>query len=192
MTPKQKDIAQKLLALAKQGVNGEAANAEDLLNKYLKKHGLTLEDIDSEQVKEYYIDLGRDDEKSKFFSQVVSSVGGDEIPIFILTNNGKKWLNATRFDSPIIRQKVRLTSIVKEYHCTEAERAEILSSFYFYWDEYQRHKNLFYRAFIQKQRLFSNASRSKPSAKEDLTEEDLEMLKIAEGIERKTKQLRLE
>ena len=39
----------KLFALARQGVGGEKENAKSVLDKLLTKHGLTLEDLDSEQ-----------------------------------------------------------------------------------------------------------------------------------------------
>jgi hypothetical protein len=38
----------KILTLAKRGVGGEKKNAESILRRELKKHGLTIDDIDSE------------------------------------------------------------------------------------------------------------------------------------------------
>ncbi len=38
----------KLLELVRQGVGGEKDNAQSVLDKLLKKHGLTLDDLDSE------------------------------------------------------------------------------------------------------------------------------------------------
>lgn len=38
----------KLLELARQGVSGEKDNAQSVLDKLFKKHGLTLDDLDSE------------------------------------------------------------------------------------------------------------------------------------------------
>ncbi len=194
MTAKQIELAQKLLALAYKGKCGEKTNAQALLNKYLEKHGLTLADIDSEKINEYYIDLGKDNEKRKFFCQIVSSVGGDEIDMFAISELGIRALNLKRFRADIQRPKLRIKSIVMQYNCTTAERAEILSSFEFYWDEYQRQKKIFYSAFIHKQRLYMNPYRMKDVEEKEqrkLTREDQETLRMAEGIERKTKQLRL-
>lgn len=50
MTPHEKalDLARRLHALAQRGVGGEAVNAEEALQRLLKKHGLTMADIESE------------------------------------------------------------------------------------------------------------------------------------------------
>lgn len=40
----------KLLALARQGEGGEKANAQSILDKMLKKHGLRIEDLDPERL----------------------------------------------------------------------------------------------------------------------------------------------
>lgn len=46
------NLAKKLLALAKGGVDGEAENAQMMLNNMLKKYNITIEDIDTEIVRE--------------------------------------------------------------------------------------------------------------------------------------------
>jgi hypothetical protein len=44
-----KELLLKLKALSEQGNGGEKENATDMLNKVLKKHGLTLEDLEKEE-----------------------------------------------------------------------------------------------------------------------------------------------
>jgi Mg2+ and Co2+ transporter CorA len=44
-----KELLLKLKALSEQGNGGEKENATEMLNKALKKHGLTLEDLEKEE-----------------------------------------------------------------------------------------------------------------------------------------------
>lgn len=44
-----KELLLKLKALSEQGKGGEKENATEMLNKALKKHGLTLEDLEKEE-----------------------------------------------------------------------------------------------------------------------------------------------
>lgn len=46
-----KELLLKLKALSEQGDGGEKENANDMLNKALKKHGLTIEDLEKEEKK---------------------------------------------------------------------------------------------------------------------------------------------
>ena len=47
------ELAKKLKALSDRGVGGEKINAEKLLNDLLKKHGLTIEDVEGEKTDVY-------------------------------------------------------------------------------------------------------------------------------------------
>ena len=68
----KEEMLKKLLALSKQGVGGEKINAEALLNKLLKKHGLTIEDIDDEEeIKQWDVHFNTDFER-KLIYQVIS------------------------------------------------------------------------------------------------------------------------
>lgn len=48
-----KELLQKLKRLAEQGVGGERANADAMLRRALKKHGLSAADLEQEDVREY-------------------------------------------------------------------------------------------------------------------------------------------
>ncbi len=43
----------KILALAKRGVGGEKENAERMLNSLLKKHGMTLDDLEDQENRQW-------------------------------------------------------------------------------------------------------------------------------------------
>ena len=55
------DLAKKLKALADRGVDGEKTNAEAMLNSLMKKHNITIEEIEGEELLDFFFKI----EKSK-------------------------------------------------------------------------------------------------------------------------------
>jgi hypothetical protein len=51
---KQLELLKKLKALADRGVAGEAKNAQVMLDKLMQKHGISLSELEDEQVKLFY------------------------------------------------------------------------------------------------------------------------------------------
>ena len=84
-------IKQKLLkikALAEQGVEGEAIAARNQLAKLLEKHGMTIEDLCSENKKLRPIQILR--VEAPLFSQILWKVTGEENhPIFTYKGQSK-------------------------------------------------------------------------------------------------------
>jgi hypothetical protein len=87
------------------------------------------------------------------------------------------------------------TGYFDSYHliCTPAQHAEIYMKFDFYWKVYQSDLKIFYKAFIQRNELYS-----KPSEDEDddiepreLTEEEKRMLEMMMGLSKHTMHKRL-
>lgn len=71
------DKLKKLLALAERGERGEAYNARKILERELSLHGLTIEDLRSENVKERVFAYKTKDEATLFY-QILSAVCGEK------------------------------------------------------------------------------------------------------------------
>ena len=70
-----KNKLKKLLALAEQGVQGEAENARRLLEKLCKEHGVSIEELlDENQLKYYRFDIGRNAIYKDLFTQCFCKV----------------------------------------------------------------------------------------------------------------------
>ena len=70
-----KNKLKKLLALAEQGVRGEAENARRLLEKLCKEHGVSIEELlDENQLKYYRFDIGRNAIYKDLFTQCFCKV----------------------------------------------------------------------------------------------------------------------
>jgi hypothetical protein len=71
------DKLKKLLALAERGERGEAYNARKILERELSLHGLTIEDLRSENLKERVFAYKTKDEATLFY-QILSAVCGEK------------------------------------------------------------------------------------------------------------------
>lgn len=161
MTEKSIELIKKLKALADKGVGGEKVTAQQLLERELKKLGLTIEDIDSilEPLIEFEFKFESKEHK-KFLIQIAHSIK-NPCRTYKLYRNGKL-----------------LSKICLEF--TSAEAVEFSAKAEFYWARYQEEKGLFYKAFIQKNRLFTKG----PGSPRELTEEDYKVLQMADALDR--------
>ena len=160
------ELAKKLKELAERGVGGEKQNAEYHLQRLLEKHGMTLEDILEEKrdVREFKVPK----EKEEFFFQVAASVVG--------------------------REGVRHSKEGRSFlmNLTITEYLEIEAKFDFFWKAYKEELDIFYSAFVQKNKLYSKPSdKDKDNSEEkELTKEEKEKLRrmwaMADGIKRHT------
>lgn len=124
------DLAKKLKALSEKGVGGEKINAEKMLNDLMKKHNLTIEDIEGENKFDYFLKLKKEEEK--LFNQIVKRVN-TEIPLY------------GEFPAKDIKAfKLKGNFLIK---CTASEYVEIESMFIVYNRLYKDELNIFYRAF---------------------------------------------
>ena len=74
---KQIELAKKLKVLADRGVGGEKDNAEKMLSDFVKKHNLTIEQIEGEAINEYFFKVDKED--IRLWRQIVANVNY-EIP----------------------------------------------------------------------------------------------------------------
>jgi len=174
-------LAKKLKALADRGVGGEKENATQMLLSLCKKHNIDISLLDGEQKKEHEFWLNDDKFERKFFAQVASSVIGDCNVILYKYKMGKR--------KPGMRRHA--------ISCTDAEFVEIMAKFDFFFKHYQNEVLIYYKAFVQKNKLYMKRD---DNEKEDNGDRELsasdraELWSIANmmnGMERKifTKQI---
>lgn len=153
------ELAKKLKALADRGVGGEKYNAKKMLKALLKKHNLTMEDIEEEEVCLNQISVIK--EQRKLFHQIGYNV------------IGKKYYTID----------VRRYKNIMLIECTKAHAIEIEAKLNFYWKAYKEELDIFYHAFIQKNKIFAEDADVKPVKKED--KEKMErMLAMASTIKK--------
>jgi len=124
------ELAKKLNELAKQGIGGEKENAKIMLDKLIKKHGLSMDSIEDPKTEDFIVKISKD--QLKLMCQIIICVLGAKCEIW--------------------KVKGKRTSI--SINCTNIQFIEIQSMFEFYWTSYQNELKTFYTAFLHKNRLF--------------------------------------
>ena len=149
---KTKQRMLKLLALARQGVGGEAANAQRFLQKLLDKHGMTMADLeDGEQPKVLTAFTWKTDEEHAILVAVICRA-----------------LNAHDFEFYKLGKRKGF-----EVELTVAQRVEVELSMAAYMPEFKRQQDLMFTAFLHKNRIYPDVKAqtsepAKPPSKEDL------------------------
>ena len=149
------ELAKKLKALADKGVGGEKVNAEKMLNDMLKKHKLTINDIEGEQTANYFFKLKKGEEK--LWGQIVARVN------YTIKRYGE-----------FPAKKVKELGLKGNYMitCTTAEYVEIESMLNIYQRLYKQELDVFYIAFCKANDLLVTNGKSK--SVKDLTQEEFE------------------
>lgn len=123
------ELAKKLKALADRGIGGEKLNAERMLTELLKKHNISLEEIEEPDRRDREFDCQKKQED--VMKGCIYSVMGKDVDIY--------------------RYRSKKTGYIVS--CTNAEYLEIDASFAFFWRHYTEELKIFLRAFIQKNKL---------------------------------------
>ncbi len=147
------ELAKKLKALADKGVGGEKQNAEQMLQKFLKKHNLTIEEIEGEKVNRYFFKIEK--ENQKLLHQIVK----------ITNRNLSLW-------GEFPKNKMRQLRLSGNYmtECTASEFVEIKSKFDFYSNLYQDELDIFYTAFLHTNNLLVKSSSEDKEEKTSIEE----------------------
>lgn len=151
---KVKDKLRKLYELAKRGEAGEKEAAQTALDRLLKKHSLDESDLDDEIEREYEIEF-HGKEKLDLLAQVVAKVTDKSHNIYYEK----------------LSRRLRTRVVVKR---TAAQRVEIEFLFSFYSSLYDREKEMFFIAFVQKHSLFRSTPPPDREQKNGLTPEEIE------------------
>ncbi len=161
------DLAKKLKALADQGVDGEKENAAAMLQRLMEKHGITLESISDEVKRKRYFDIKTT--QQKFFQQVASSVIGGGFSYFV---------------SPTSKRRIGI-------ELTDAQYIEIDAKFEFYIKAYEKDLDIFYRAFIHRNRLTAKPTENDTRPGHKMSEDDLKVLEMMRAMNKHEFQKRL-
>lgn len=129
-------LLKKIRALAERGVGGEADNAEEILRRLMEKYGVSEDELDEEERRRHDFEY-HGKEQEKLLRQVVYKVTGGYDYNLVYRASGRK-------------VKTRLGA-----DCTAAEKVEIEFLFDFYTRLWERERDAFLSAFIQKHRIFT-------------------------------------
>lgn len=145
-------LARKIYELVKRGEPGERDAAKHQLNQIMEKHGITLYEIEGEEVQEWRVKCKKDD--WKFLVQIIANVCGSA-PIAWQQNYGY-------------------------IDCTAAEITEIEAKFKFYKMKLAEHMEAAYIAFIQTNELYrKQEGKNDPR---DLSEVEKKAIDLMKGM----------
>lgn len=147
----------KLYALALRGVGGEKEQAAAILEKLVKKYGVSMEDLDEEIVREHEFSFHGEKEE-RLLRQISYKV----------TNDRNRFHNLVYISSG---RRCRTACCIE---CTEAQKIEIEFLFDFYKKLWEREVEAMFKAYIHKHALFGDL---KPGEKgSELTAEEWEKM----------------
>jgi hypothetical protein len=122
-----KKKAEKLKALADRGERGERDNAREQLEKLLKRHGLSREDVFGHEINRVFI-VTTLNESSKILEKVIRSI------------NPKAVMS-------VEQNKSKLTIKVA---LSDAEYIEVKQKYLYFWRSFNEEKQLLFSAFLNK------------------------------------------
>ena len=154
-------LLKKIRALAERGVGGEADNAEEILRRLMEKYGVSEDELDEEERRRHDFEY-HGKEQEKLLRQVIFKVTGGYAYNLVYNATGRK-------------VKTRLGA-----DCTAAEKVEIEFLFDFYTRLWERERDAFLSAFIQKHRIFTIRDDIEPQ--EVSREELLKMQALMLGV----------
>lgn len=173
--PAQKviDLARKLLALAQRGEGGERENAQNMLDLFLMKNGLTMSDIEPSTRTRRIVRDVTSDIRQMFINYCASIIGEDYC---INKCQGRNYWAVEMTD-------VEWTKFSDEWPVyRKSLKREILNR----KKKQKKELELLVSAFISKHRMYSNDSGSskeeKPLTDEEI-EEILQMIKMRDGMD---------
>lgn len=157
-TNKHIELAKKLAALAKQGVGGEAINAQAMLDRIMEEHNISMDDIDGSHVSRHWLRF--EHRFQRLFNQLTARV---------IAHNCAIWQKQKR--------ETNSKTIERGVDCTVAQYVELewmLKVYSAAWDEEVR---LLLHAFTIKHHLFDPNDEARNW--DDLTEEEKEAARRA-------------
>ena len=134
-----KERLKKIYALAMQGVDGEKEQAAAILEKLIKKYGVSIEELDEDRTEDFEMEFHGEIEKILLVQTVYKVTG--------FSNN----VHRMRYVS-----SGRLCNTRACVHCTKAQKIEIELLFDFYKRLFEKEKEYLLKAFIQKHNIFGN------------------------------------
>ena len=164
------NLAKKIYTLSKNGVGGEKSNAEKILNDFLEKHNISIEDLENEELGDYFFNLEKND--YELWNQIVSKVNRT------IKRYGKFPIKAIK--SLGFQGNYFIT-------CTAAEYVEIESMYIHYKKLYKEELSVFFYAFCDANDLLVNANENDSQELSEKEEEELiRAMKMARSIKKES------
>lgn len=170
------ELLKKIQMLANRGCNGERDTAARKLQELMNKYNISADDLSDEKIiREIHEYHGHEEEQLlvQIACKVVNVRGG----IFYGVQN--------LYTSRTLSTKLGIEA-------TKAQHIEIEFLFDFYKKQWKKEKDLFFRAFIDKNGLHSAVSYDENTESDLTPEEQLKILAMAKGIDREHPARRLE
>lgn len=169
-----KEKLKKIYALAMQGKDGEKEAAKKLLDKLLKKHNISIEELEYSEKEDYFVIEYHDKFELRLLVQVVYKItGGNNVFDYRLSSG-------------------RLSKVKVWVLCKKSQLIEIEFLFDFYKKLFKKEQKYLLSAFIQKHEIFPNepAADSEPHR---YTDEELhKIFSMANGLSDETPHKQLE
>lgn len=150
-------LARKLKALADKGVDGEKENAETMLLNLMEKHGITIEEIETEKTDSFFFTV--DAKYRKLFVQICGNIS-KSIKVY------------GEYNLKVQRQFKTLGCKPGNFsiESTFAQYLEVEAKFEFYKKAYDAELEIFYSAFIQSNHLYvdSDSNEEKEYSAEEI------------------------
>ena len=141
----------KLLELARRGVGGEAENAQRMLDVMMAKHGITIADIDGDEVKPYLISYKPCKITERLLTQIVATVIGKDFRIY---------------KHPRQRYKIMIKA-------TAAQQVEVDMMYEAHLRNFNKELEAFFSAYVHRHELFP-ADAEKSDDKSNRDKEDID------------------
>lgn len=127
------DKLKKILQLAEKGIGGEKANAQKLLDRLLKKSGLTIEDLKDQEKKSLHYFRYKSWYEERLINQILMTVADDrKLPLYV---------------------NRRMRKVIGAY-LTNAQKIEVDLLFDSYKKALEGEMRLLYRAFLHVNKIF--------------------------------------
>jgi hypothetical protein len=158
MTNKHIALGRKLYALSQQGVGGEKVNAQEMLDAFLEKHGLTITDVEP-SVRTRRIFKGVNNEIFQMFINLAASIKGKDHDVRSCNGRGMRAIDLNDAEFADFTEK---WGVYRKELNRELQRKK---------KEQRKEQKLLVHAFISKHNLYSkDGSKSENT---ELTAEDL-------------------
>ena len=154
------ELCKKLKALAERGEGGEKSNAMQKLRSIMEKHNISESDIDEDEKHDCSFRVTK--EQYKLFVQIVYSVVGQHYKVYPSMVKGYYVLTITRDHELQIRFLLEV-----------------------YWKDYKKQLNLFYTAFVMKNKIYpENDDREPKELTDERRSEIFLAMQMANGIKK--------
>lgn len=170
---KKQELLQKLKALAEHGVGGEKLNAQRKLSAFMKKYGIT--DVELDEDKAFPCEFAYKGERQRrLLSQIIYKVKNEKNTVYSFIYTASNRACRSRLGCKV----------------TKTQKLEIEFLFDFYKRLYEQEEAFFFRAFVQKHRLFGQLKESEqPTELSDEEYQRLYMMRQGMSEEQPLKQI---